>query len=264
MELALKEEAGAVNIMHHFHSEDLNEWEHRGKVAWGVASLGLAIDSEQHLLLTLIQEVRPPSWIEEQLGPPIYGFEYDGETFHPKSWSVEDEATKAYIDPQMFNGQMWYISPSGNSGDPAKRERVTPIRSSNPGQVRLEEKNLADPSPVWFNEELHLFASKDLHIYHAKGTPLKMVPVHPKMNDIYYKASVPFALNVDDELWLIAQSNVGGKRIPVLSKTKDALFWSPWKPIITLPKSMKNCTSPVLGPDPKGGWSLFCIEELLH
>ena len=106
MELALNEEAGAVNIMHHFYSEDLENWTHRGRKAWGVASLGLAIDSEQNLLLTLIQEVRPPSWFEEHLGPPIYGFLYDGESLHPKSWSVEDEATKAYIDPQMFNGQM--------------------------------------------------------------------------------------------------------------------------------------------------------------
>ena len=102
MELALVEEAGAVNIMHAFHSEDLQTWTHRGPKAWGVASLGMTQHTNGNLILMAIQEVRPPTWWEEKFGPPVYGYEYDGETLTPKSWKIEDEGTKAYIDPQFF------------------------------------------------------------------------------------------------------------------------------------------------------------------
>ena len=168
----------------------------------------------------------------------------------------------------FFESQMWYISPSGTFGDPAKRQNEMPIRSSNPGQIRYKGANFADPSPVRFQDELHLFMSKDLHIFHAKGDPLEPVQVHPKVNDIFYQASVPYAFttSVDDskELWLVAQSNIRGKRVPVLAKTTDGLYWTKWQPIGDIPKSIKNCTSPVMGPDPKSGWIMFCIEELLH
>ena len=60
MALALKEEPGAVNVMHAFKSSDLNQWTHQGIVAWGVASLGLTVGPNQDLLITAIQEVRPP------------------------------------------------------------------------------------------------------------------------------------------------------------------------------------------------------------
>ena len=93
------------------------------------------------------------------------GYEYDGSSLTPKAWKIEDEDTKAYIDPQFFENQMWYISPSGTFGDPAKRETQMPVRSSNPGQIRYQGINFADPSPVRFKGELHLFMSKDLHIF---------------------------------------------------------------------------------------------------
>ena len=62
------------------------------------------------LLLMAIQEVRHPNWYEERFGPPVYGFEYDGTSLTPKAWKIEDKDTKAYIDPQFFENQMWYIS----------------------------------------------------------------------------------------------------------------------------------------------------------
>jgi hypothetical protein len=215
-------------------------------------------------LITAIQEVRPPTWLETQTDPPVRGYKYDGETWEGKSWRVEDTETRAYIDPQIFNGQIWYISPSGQSGDPAKKKSLIPIRSSNPGSVRFLGYGLSDPSPVFFQNELHLFATQDMHIIHAKGSPLRSVMTHPGMNDIFNHASVPFAFTVDDELWLVAQGNINGRRIPVLAKTTDALHWSRWIPIGDIPKNIKNCTSPVLGADPKGGWILLCIEEKRH
>ena len=264
MALALVEEPGAVNVMHAFRSANLKDWEHQGIIAWGVASLGLAIDEDQSLLITAIQEVRPPTWLETKTDPPVRGYKFDGTTWEPKSWKVDDTQTRAYIDPQIFNGQIWYISPSGQSGDPAQKKSLMPIRSSNPGTERYLGYGLADPSPVIFQNQLHLFATQDMHIIHAKGNPLRGVMTHPGKNDIFNHASVPFAMTVGEELWLVAQGNINGRRIPVLAKTQDALHWTRWIPIGDIPKSIKNCTSPVLGPDPKGGWLLLCIEEKRH
>ena len=263
MALALKEEPGAVNVMHGFTSADMETWDYMGPIAWGVASLGMTEAENGDLLVTAIQEVRPPSWLEEQTSPPVRGYRFDGETWHPKAWRVEDDATRAYIDPQMFEGQMWYISPVG-IGDPAKQKKPTPIRSSNPGMERVSGYGLADPSPVRFKGELHLFATKDLHILHKSGPQLQTVTVHPGMNDIFFWASVPHASVVEEEIWLVAQTNIGGRRIPVFSKTQDGYNWSKWDQFVEVPKGMKNCTSPVLGSHPKGGWILLCIEELLH
>ena len=79
LELGLIEEAGARNILHWFSSPDLKIWTHNGPVAWGVTSLGL---HEQNglLAITCIQEVRPPTWWEQQ-NPKVYGYLFDGESF---------------------------------------------------------------------------------------------------------------------------------------------------------------------------------------
>ena len=65
---------------------------------------------------------RPPSWLEEHLGPPIYGFMYDGEQLHPKSGVLKRE-TKAY----MITNVQWsnVVLPTGNS-ESCQTRRVTP------------------------------------------------------------------------------------------------------------------------------------------
>ena len=257
MQTALSPDPAAVNVMHAFHSPDLSAWTHRGVVAWGVASLGMSALEDGDLIITLIQEVRPPTWREERFGPPVYGFRYDGTTLHPWSMRVDDDETRAYLDPQLFEGKLWYVSPQGTSGDPALMERDNPIRSSHPGTTQIIGENIADPAPIRFGGQLHLFATSNAHIFHATGEPLQRVAEHNTLN----QAAVPHAVIIDDALWLVAQKNMGGKRVPVRAISQDAQIWSQWKPLVTLPEGQRNCTSPVLGADPAGGWILFCIEE---
>ena len=129
MALALVEEPGAVNVMHGFHSKDLDNWEHLGIIAWGVASLGLAIDADQSLLITAIQEVRPPTWWELRGDPPIRGYKYDGTTWHPKAWKIEDKDTKAWLEPRSCR---WaHIALAWRGGGSMERILVKVIRIFN-------------------------------------------------------------------------------------------------------------------------------------
>ena len=99
---------GAMNVMHWFHSSDMKNWTYNGPVAWGVTSLGAHPEGDQ-LAITCIQEVRPPTWMEQQF-PRVYGYLFDGSSFTPTDWSIDDSDTKSYIDPQWYDGKMWYIS----------------------------------------------------------------------------------------------------------------------------------------------------------
>jgi hypothetical protein len=259
MKSALQQDPSARNVMHAFHSTDLQTWEHRGPQAWGFVSLGMSQDDDGNVLLTGIQEVRSPTWFEKRLGPKVYGFLYDGEELHPHEWSIQDQESRSHIDPQYFEEQMWYIAPEGSSGDPVQRAKPISIRSSNPGTERFSEKNLADPSPIRVDGQLHVFATYRGNIAHLTGDPLQH---HINING----ATVPFPVEIDGEVMLLAQKLINGRRQPVISRDilsplrPDEHSRKPsWRALLPM-DDMKVCASPVLGPDPAGGWILFCVE----
>ncbi|MDG1482907.1 MAG: hypothetical protein P8R54_25170 [Myxococcota bacterium] len=230
-------------------------------MVWGFVSLGMAQDEEGSLLLTGIQEVRPPTWLEERLGPKVHGFLYDGEELHPREWSIQDKESRSYLDPQYFEEQMWYISPQGRSGDPAQHAQSIPIRSSDPGVERFSEQGLADPSPIRVNGKLHVFATYRGNIVHLTGEPLQH---HVTING----ATVPFPVEIDGEVMLLGQKLLSGRRSPVISRDILAPLEPgehsrkpSWKALLPM-DDLRVCASPVLGPDPAGGWILFCVEEL--
>ena len=256
--LGLKEEAGARNVLHWFSSSDLKNWTHQGAVAWGVTSLGLH-QQEDKLAITCIQEVRPPTWWEQQ-SPKVYGYLFDGETFTPSSWSIDDSETKAFIDPQYFEGKMWYISPTGYTGDPALAPNI-PIRSESPGLERYSASRLADPSPLRFQDELYVFASHNAGIIQLEGNPLQPAHSTPERNQHFNGVTVPFATEIAGEVWLLAQKQFDNRRLPVYSRSPDLKRWTHWKQLAPIPLHIEACSSPVMGENPKGGWVMFCIEE---
>lgn len=258
LHLALKEESRALHILHWFSSPDLKNWTHEGPVAWGVTSLGLH-EQDGQLALTCIQEVRPPNWFEQQ-DPPVYGYLFDGETFKPHSWSIDDSSTRAFIDPQYFEGRMWYISPTGYTGDPALSPDI-PIRSESPGMEHYKNSNLADPSPVRFKDHLYLFASYNAGIIQLEGNPFRPVQSTLNRNSHFNGVTVPFATQIGDEVWLLAQQQIDNRRLPVFSVSSDLKKWSSWKVLAPIPLDIEACSSPVIGTNPKGGWAMFCIEE---
>ena len=260
MVLALRPEPGAINVMHAFHSDDMRSWTHKGAMAYGVSSLGLD-KVEEGLRITLIQEVRPPTWWEQVWTSKVYGYIYDGQSLSPKDWTVHDSQATAMIDPQFYNGAYWYISPPKGIVDPARSDTPIPIRNSQTEAPLYEAPRLADPSPVLFNQERHVFATQNGSVLQLSGDPLRPVDKHPGQNSLFNGTTVPFATVIDDTLLLLAQRNVNGRRLPVISSSADGKQWSQWKPIQPMPKELHACTSPVMGEDPAGGYILFCINE---
>jgi hypothetical protein len=260
MEMALIPEPGAVNILHAFYSEDLIEWEHQGPIAYGVSSLGLAV-VEDGLRLTLIQEVRPPTWWEFHFKSVIYGYLFDGTDYTPQEWSVSDPSATAYIDPQYFESEFWYISPPIGTIDPAISDSPIALRNTGKATVQYSAPRLADPSPVRFNSELYVFATQNGSIVQLTGSPLKAVEKNPIDNGLFNGTNVPFATVFDNNLYLFAQRNVNGRHLPVYSVSTDAKSWTDWTYITPIPPELKSCTSPVVGPNPSGGYVLFCIDE---
>ncbi len=255
LDLALTPESGAMNVLHWFTSSDLKRWEYQGPVAWGVTSLGAHVE-EDKLAITCIQEVRPPTWLEQQY-PKVYGYLFDGATFTPTDWNINDSETKSYIDPQWYDGEMWYISPSGYTGDPANAPN-TPIRSE--GQTRYAAPRISDPSPIYFEGETHVFATQNGSLVHLKGTPL-----HPTLDPDEVKhfngTTVPFAFLHRKQLYLVAQRQFNGRRVPMMSRYTAAKRWTGWQPLGDIPPNIQACTSPIVGENPAGGWVMMCIEE---
>ena len=257
LDLALTPESGAMNVMHWFTSPDLKSWGYQGPIAWGVTSLGVHHEDPNTLGITLIQEVRPPTWWEQQF-PAVYGYLFDGSSFTPTSWNIGDPATKSYIDPQMYRGEMWYISPPGYTGDPAKAPS-TPIRSSS-GQTHYEAPRISDPSPVEVGGTTHVFATQNGSLVHLTGEPLQPI-IDPDESRHFNGTTVPFAFVHNEDLYLVAQRQFDGRRIPMISKYTAAKRWNGWKPIAEIPPNIFACTSPIVAPNPKGGWVMMCIEE---
>jgi len=259
LQLGLTEESGAMNIMHYFTSDDFVNWTHQGPISWGITSLGMHQLADGNLAITCIQEVRPPTWWEKQ-SPVVYGYIFDGKSFQATEWKVNDTESTIYIDPQMFEGDMWYISPSGFTGDPAKAP-ATPIRSSNPGITRFSAPRIADPSPVRFQGNLHVFATQNASVVHLIDDPLRVIALSPETNKHFNGSTVPYATTYNEQLMLVTQRHINGRRIPTYSLSADAYNWSEWKPLADIPPQIHACSSPVVGPNPAGGWVMMCIEE---
>ena len=255
LELALVPESGAMNVMHWFYSPDMSTWTYKGPIAWGVTSLGAHYQDDQ-LAITCIQEVRPPTWFEQRY-PKVYGYLFDGESFTPTDWSIDDPDTKSYIDPQWYEGKMWYISPTGFIGDPANAPN-TPIRSE--GTTVYSAPRISDPSPVRYQDKTHIFATQNGSLVRLAGDPVQPL-LDPEEVKHFNGTTVPFAFVNDNQLYLVAQRQFNGRRTPMLSRYTNAKRWTGWKPIVDLPPSIQACTSPVVAKSPTGGWVMMCIEE---
>ena len=254
---ALDAEPGAPFAVWASQSADGRLWTRRAEpVAHRMSSLGLHVDDRGDLALTGLFHTTPPTWWEELVGDlQVFGLRYDGEAYVSAAWPVEDRYAVAAVDPQGFEGGFWYYAAEGRAGDPAVRAGEHHIRSSPPAVTRLVAEGLADPSPVRFGGELLLFATQvpDAVVL-AAGEPLAIRQRFPGV-------TVPFALEVDGALWLLAQGVVGGRRQPVVATSADGRTWSDWAPMIDMGR-LQSCTSPVMGPDPAGaGWLMFGVEE---
>lgn len=232
----------------------------------GLSSLGLH-EVDGGLALTALPMSRPPSfWEERFMGLKVFGFVTRGrptratalrpETWSPAAWDIDDPLADAPVDPQGFEGGFWYYAARGREGDPAKRDGAHEIRSSPPPLARIAAPGLADPMPVRFGGQLHLFATVWLGegqsaVAHYAGDPLVEIGRASGL-------SVPFAAVVEDGLWLMSQAVVNGRRQPVWMRSVDGRIFHDPVPVDIGPLS--SCTSPVFG-RLVDGWLLLCVEE---
>lgn len=259
---ALQPNPGGSHQVWAFTSPDRVRWTRvEQPIAWGLNSLGLAVDGQGDVLVTGLQRVREPPWLEREVtGPSVHGLRFDGQAWSPERWSVRDPEAVSYIDPQPFEGEIWYAAPRGTVGDPAKRAEPNPIRSSPPPTTRFVAQHVVDPAPVRIGGELHLFLTQGADLLHLAGEPLTERHRLPGV-------TVPFALALDGQVLLLAQAPLGGRRQPVMATLDaDQLAGPPgdlvptWQAVVDL-GPLRSCTSPVMGPSPAGGWLLLCVEE---
>lgn len=260
MVLARRPDPSASTRVWVFRSSDGLSWRRDSEpLAWGVSSLGLSVRADGEALLTLLQHVREPTWWERWRMPQVvYGLvSRDGHRWQGTHWVVHDPGALGIIDPQWLGDELWYFAPEGKSGDPAERAGDHRIRSWPPGRNRIKARGLADPSPVLLGDELFVFVTRRSgggagEVVEYAGDPL--APVHT-----FPGVSVPYATVVGEQLWLIAQRDVGGHRRPVRAISADGQTWSAWQPLGDI-TGLRSCTSPVVGYI-GGEWLMLCVEE---
>ena len=239
-----------------FTSPDAQTWTRApGIVHAGLQSLGLSVRANGDLWVTGLDfSKRATLWERYIAGPPVRGLIFDGEDWEEEAWEIDDDETPNFIDPQWFGDEVWYVMRPGKDGDPALDGANNRIRSAPPAQERLALATVTDPSPVEFQGQRSVFlTTRGNQVEQWAGEPLRQIARWPGV-------TVPFATVVGEELWLLAQQNLRGKRQPVVARSRDGRTWSRFSPMIPW-DSVESCTSPVMGPNPKGGYVLLCAEE---
>lgn len=226
-----------------------------GTVHPSLQSLGLSVRPGGDVWVTGLDfHGRATLWERFVAGPPVRGMVFDGTSWRDQTWSVDDDDTVNFVDPQWLGDELWYVARPGKAGDPAMDGAQNTVRSAPPAVERLALPRVTDPSPVTFRGALHLFVTVEgRRIEQWTGDPLRSV-------QSWTNATVPFATVVGDELWLIAQQGLRQKRQPVVARSGDGVSWSDFTPMIPW-DSAESCTSPVMGAHPGGGLLLLCVEE---
>lgn len=238
-----------------FRSADALTWEEGpGPIASKLASLGLSAGPEGQLWVTALDHGgRARPWDRWLGGATVAGLVWEGEGWSRAEWPLEDPEAPACIDPQRLGEQMWCLVREGGHGDPALDQRPMRVRSSPPATTRYTAPAIADPSPVEFGGQLWVFLTSGHNaVVQLGGAPLAEVARFPGV-------TVPFALEADGELWLLAQQLREGRRQPVRARSADGRRFSPFEPLLA-PGQVGSCTSPVLG---RSGdeWILLCVDE---
>lgn len=237
-----------------FTSPDGQTWTRQDNLTEQLVSLGMWQQEDGALWVTGLDMSGKRSWWERLVqGHSVRGLIYEDGTWTETRWSVRGSDAAEFIDPQWHEGALWYIDRTGEHGDPVSPQSVNTVASSPPLTRWFTDAGIADPNPVRFNGALHVFLTQHpARILHLAGDPLVEV-------GHWGGYSVPSALVVGDELWVLAQGNIRGRRQPMLRKSRDGKRWGEWTPVIPW-DAIRHCTSPVMAPVPEG-WVLLCVEE---
>lgn len=238
-----------------FTSPDLVHWTAQPEpIAEKLESLGLSVRPDGELWLTGLDMGGKHNPVRAKIiGPALFGRRFDGERWVDETWWFKDPDAVAFIDPQMFEDGLWYVSRRGTHGDPAADTTPNDIRSTPPAQTRIRGVGLVDPSPVRFRGSLLVFVTEGHNqVSLFSGEPLQR-------QQSFGNVSVPFAFVHDETLHLVAQRPIDGRRQPVMARSTDGVVFTDFVPLLR-PEQARTCTSPVIGPV-KDGWILLCVDE---
>lgn len=239
-------------------SPDGRQWARQpGPLAEHFVSLGLSVRDDGALWVTGIDQAgaERSRWDRTFGDPKAGGLVFDGETWTQTAWPVASDAP-ALLDPQWLDDTLWYVARDGHGGDPAEAGPVR-IESAPPQRTWLTAAGTTDPSAARFGDTLHLFVSQMgrgvVHFIAGPDGALAEVQAWGRLQ-------VPSAVVVDGELWLVAQQNIQAQRQPVAARSRDGQRFSSFERLLP-PGEIAHCTSPVMGPHPRGGWVLLCVSE---
>lgn len=227
-------------------------------IARGIDSLGLSIRPDGTWWVTGLDHSEEPPWWEWYTGPRVRGLERTpGGTWERRMWWIDPGDTRSVIDPQWHGDELWFVSrpTAAVSGDPADVDEALELRVAPGGAVQYQVKGLADPSPVTFQGQRHVFITElGRGVVHLTGDALR-----PVRN--WGGFTVPFATVINGEIWLLAQMLQNGRRYPMLNRSSDGNGWTGWVPFLPmLPQGPNTCTSPVIGELEQELW-LLCVDE---
>ena len=256
-------------------SRDLQTWTaQKDPPLHSLSSLGLhhedgnIVLSAQHRLQMPTKEEEEMQLLWSQL------LHFDG-----VAWRAEvrpfSAPISAHADHQWFEGELWLqsspplfrggagaVAPDqlGAARDPLLLKVDHEIRT--PDRVWLSGVGLADPAPLRFKGDLHLFVTRaEIHNQELRLSVEHYVEQDGQLEkkSVFSGRSVPFALEVNGEMWLLAQQRTRSGAQLVSSRTADGVSWSSWAPLLSS-ELERSCSSPVMGRVGEKWW-IFCVEQ---
>jgi hypothetical protein len=156
---------------------------------------------------------------------------------------------------------LWYYGVPGNQhADPMNRGNheihTATLQGDNfvANGMLLRAHGLGDPAPISYRGRDLLFATTEAAQTSAvfAGEPLRQV-------SRLHGVSVPFAFEVNGQLWLLASKIINGHPIPVRATSNDGVTFSQWEQFLPT-GDMEGCSSPV-GAVVGETIAVFCVNE---
>ncbi len=235
-------------------------------VAHSASSLGLGVrDGELILTMQCFWNDCGDEAKRHEIGPPVHALKTaDLDRWTPAMWRLVDPDDRVPIDTELRGDTLlYYGTRSGATGDPAEhREAHTLYRADVVGdrlvnpQAVFSSSGAADPAPLTLGAETVLFVTTQpgRAIGLLRGTPLTL-------QREWTGVSVPHAMQVDNQIWVWAQTVREGRMIPIRIQSADSgQTWSDWDaplPMDGLPEGCGNPVGAVFG----GGPVVFCVTE---
>ena len=253
--------------------------QHETPIARDMSSLGLGVVDGELWLTGLCWWPGCGNEVETERrrteGPLVFGIATrDLNDWRALQWRLKEAGNINPVDPEIRQTDsgivLWYFGAPGNQHvDPINRDLHLDPNDRDHHEIHtavlqgdnfvstgllLSGQGLGDPAPVSYGGKELLFATTEPARRSGvfTGEPLREV-------SRFQGVSVPFAFEVNGELWLLASKIINGHPTPVRAKSNDGVTFSPWMQFLPT-GDMEGCSSPV-GAVVGETIAVFCVNE---